>query len=307
MSPYAAERKILTHTAELAGKSLMRDFARRSTLPISEKGPSDFVSSADLAAQAVICAELSAAFPRHRFLLEEETTPQEAKPGESAAKLAPIGRHAAEKGDPAHAVEATHSVEAAHAAQGCFIVDPLDGTTNFLHGIPHFAVSIALEVEGQVVAGVVLNPATSETFWAAKGEGAWLGDRRLTVSAPKKTAHAIVGTGIPHLGRPAHARFLTSLARIMPEVAGIRRLGCAALDLAYVAAGRFDMFWEVGLSAWDIAAGQLLVTEAGGIVTGCGGEPLRLDGPDILATSGEALHRTAMRWVAAITNPNGEA
>jgi myo-inositol-1(or 4)-monophosphatase len=259
----------MTRAAELAGKGLMRDFARLSSLPITEKGPSDFVSSADHDAQAVIYSELAAAFPSHGFLLEEEAH------GPAAAQ-----RDA--------------------AAEARFIVDPLDGTTNFLHGIPHFAVSIALEVRGEVVVGVVLNPATSELFWAEKNAGSFRGDRRLTMSPRTKLAHCIVGTGIPHLGRPAHERFLGALARIMPEVAGIRRLGCAALDLAYVAAARFDMFWEVGLSPWDIAAGQLLVKEAGGIVTTCDGQPLRLEGPDILAANGEALHRTAMEWLGPI-------
>ena len=220
------------------------------------------MSSADHDAQAVLFAELSSAFPHHGFLLEEEAAAGE------------------------------------RAGDARFIVDPLDGTTNFLRGIPHFAVSVALEVEGDVVAGVVLNPATSELFSAAKDEGCRLGERRLRVSPPREIAHCVVGTGIPHLGRPGHERFLRSLAQMMPQVAGIRRFGSAALDLAYVAAGRFDMFWEVGFSPWDIAAGQLLVKEAGGIVTAWSGEPLKLDGPDILATSGEALHRIAMQWLA---------
>jgi myo-inositol-1(or 4)-monophosphatase len=262
MSLYFAERSAMLRAAELAAMGLMRDFARISSLPISEKGPSDFVSSADDDAQALIHTELSAAFPSYGFLLEEGTAARE------------------------------------RAAEARFIVDPLDGTTNFLHGIPHFAVSIALEVCGDVVAGVVQNPATSELFWAEKGEGSWLGERRLIVAAPRKIAHTIVGTGIPHVGRPGRERFLEVLAKMMPEVAGIRRLGSAALDLAYVAAGRFDMFWEAGLSPWDIAAGQLLVKEAGGIVTGCSGQPMRLDGPDILAASGEALHLTALSWMA---------
>jgi myo-inositol-1(or 4)-monophosphatase len=262
MSRYSAELKVMLRAAELAAKGLMRDFARLSSLPISEKGPSDFVSSADLDAQAVLCAELAGAFPRHGFLLEED---------------APMRQGAGE---------------------ARFIVDPLDGTTNFLHGIPHFAVSVALELEGNVAAGVVLNPTNSELFWAAKDEGSWLGERRIKVAPPKKIAHSLVGTGIPHLGRPGHERFMRSLARIMPQVAGIRRLGCAALDIAYVAAGRYDMFWEIGLSPWDVAAAQLLVKEAGGIVTTSDGEPFKLDSADILAASSEPLHRTAMSWLS---------
>jgi myo-inositol-1(or 4)-monophosphatase len=267
MFPDSTERNAMFRAVERAGQSLMRDFARLATLPITEKGPSDFVSSADLDAQAVLRAELSAAFPHCGFLLEEASdVPDAALDGraESGAR---------------------------------FIIDPLDGTTNFLRGIPHFAVSVALELRGEIVAGLVFNPPASEFFWAEKGQGCWLGERRLTV-ATTSIAHAIVGTGIPHLGRPAHERFLAALPRIMSEVAGIRRLGSASLDLANVAAGRFDMFWEVGLSPWDVAAGQLLVKEAGGIVTGCKGEPFRLDGPDILATNGHAMHTKALQWLA---------
>jgi myo-inositol-1(or 4)-monophosphatase len=252
----------MVRAAELAGQGLVHDFARLSSLPISEKGPSDFVSSADLDAQARISAELGTAFPGYGFLVEEETPDQ------------------------------------VNTSDTRFIIDPLDGTTNFLRGIPHFSVSIALESSGEVVAGVVFNPMTSELFWAEKDGGCWLGDRRVGVSSTTKIAHAIVGTGIPHLGRPEHAHFLSSLAKIMPEVAGIRRLGSAALDLAYVAAGRFDMFWERGLSPWDIAAGQLLVREAGGIVTKCNGAPMRLSDGDILATNGSRLHQKAVEWLA---------
>ena len=252
----------MVRAAELAGQGLVRDFARLSSLPISEKGPSDFVSSADLDAQARITAELATAFPSYGFLVEEEMP----------AKV--------------------------DASDARFIIDPLDGTTNFLRGIPHFVVSIAFESSGEIVAGVVLNPMTSELFWAEKDGGAWLGGRRIGVSSTTTTAHAIVGTGIPHLGRPEHALFLSSLAKIMPEVAGLRRLGSAALDLAYVAAGRFDMFWERGLSPWDVAAGQLLVREAGGIVTKCNGAPIRLGDRDILATNGPNLHQKAVDWLA---------
>jgi myo-inositol-1(or 4)-monophosphatase len=262
MSIYDGERKIMVRATELAAKSLMRDFARLSSLAISEKAPGDFVSSADLAAQEILVAELSAAFPHHGFLLEEEA-------------------------------DAGRAVRDAR-----FIVDPLDGTTNFLRGIPHFGVSVALEERGEIVVGVVMNPAMSELFWAEANEGSWLGARRLRVSTPRDIGHAVVATGIPHLGRPGHEPFLRSLAKIMPQVAGIRRLGSAALDLAYVAASRFDLFWEIGLSPWDIAAGQLLVKEAGGIVTMGNGKAWGLDSPDILAAVSEPWHRTALRWLA---------
>jgi myo-inositol-1(or 4)-monophosphatase len=231
-------------------------------LPMSEKGPADFVSSADIEAQRRITDELSAAFPDHGFLLEEE--------------------------DPTRGTR----------RDARFIIDPLDGTTNFLRGIPQFSISIALELGGDVVAGVIFHPPLGELFWAEKGGGAWLDDRRLQVAPAVPIARTVVGTGIPHLGRPGHEHFLASLPKIMPEVAAIRRLGSAALDLAYVAAGRFDMFWEIGLAPWDVAAAQLLVKEAGGIVTKCNGEPTRIDDGDVLATSGETLHARAVSWLS---------
>ncbi|MET0594852.1 MAG: inositol monophosphatase family protein [Polyangiaceae bacterium] len=263
MSNHSDARRAMIRAAELAGEGLVRDFARLATLPVSEKGPSDFVSSADIDAQRRITDELSAKFPGYGFLLEEE------------ASL------------PAATVDAR------------FIIDPLDGTTNFLRGIPHFSVSIALEVAGEIVVGVVLNPVQPELFWAEKNGGAWLGERRLRVSPPSTLARTVVGTGIPHLGRPDHAHFLGSIAKMMPEIGGIRRLGSAALDLAYVAAGRYDMFWERGLSPWDVAAAQLLVTEAGGIVTKSNGAPMGIEDRDVLASNGAALHTKAIAWLAS--------
>jgi myo-inositol-1(or 4)-monophosphatase len=169
-------------------------------------------------------------------------------------------------------------------------VDPLDGTTNFLRGVPHFAVSIALELEGELTAGVVFDPAKNELFWTEKGKGAWLGDARLRVSPEQVLSHAVVGTGVPHHGRGGHVRYLEALARVMPEVAGIRRFGAAALDLAYVAAGRFDGFFELGLASWDVAAGMLLVREAGGKVTKSDGTATDLTSRNVLATCGGPLH-----------------
>jgi myo-inositol-1(or 4)-monophosphatase len=145
-------------------------------------------------------------------------------------------------------------------------VDPLDGTTNFLHGLPHFAISIALEREGVLVAGVVFNPVRDELFWAEKGTGAYLNDRRLRVAGRNDLRDALFATGIPYHGRPGHEVFLQEAERIMGKSAGLRRYGAASLDLAYVAAGRFDGFWERGLAPWDVAAGAVLVREAGGVV-----------------------------------------
>ena len=254
----------MVRAAERAAAGLMRDFARLESLLITVKRPSDFVSSADLEAQETLRSELASACPTHGFLLEEGASPT------------------------------------APAAEARFIIDPLDGTTNFLHGIPQFSISIALEAKGEIVAGVVLNPASAELFWAEKDEGAWLGDRRLRVSRRTQLDHCVAGTGIPHLGRPSHDAFLAALARIMPLVAGVRRLGSAALDLAFVAAGRFDFFWEIGLAPWDVAAAQLLVREAGGVVTKCDGQPMHIDDGDVLATNGEPLHRTVVGLLAAV-------
>jgi len=152
-------------------------------------------------------------------------------------------------------------------------VDPLDATTNFLHAIPHFAISIALAREGQIVAGVVYNPASDEMYVSEKGQGAFGGAHRLRVAARRELSQALIGCGVPHLGKAAeHPRFKAELAAVMARVVNVRRMGCASLDLAYVAAGRFDAFWERGLHSWDIAAGELLVREAGGYVSGADGE-----------------------------------
>ena len=243
----------MVRAARRAAESLRADFARPDLLDVRAKGASDFVSNADLAAQAIVRAELSAAFPDHGLMLEEGDD-------RAAARGAPR-----------------------------FIVDPLDGTTNFVHGIPHFAVSIALEVDGAIVAGTVVNAATDEVFWAERGLGAWLGERRINVSSEQALDRTIVGTGIPHHARGDHPPYLEAIAPIMRDVAGIRRFGSAALDLAYVAAGRFEAFFETGLAPWDVAAGVILVREAGGIVTRTDGVIEDLSG-NVLAAAHAPLH-----------------
>jgi myo-inositol-1(or 4)-monophosphatase len=175
-----------------------------------------------------------------------------------------------------------------------WIVDPLDGTTNFLHGIPIFSISIALERQGQLVAGVVYNPAMDELYTAERGGGALLNDRRLRVAGRSKLSDAVIGTGVPHLGRGHHGNFLVELRNVMGEVSGIRRLGSAALDLAYVAAGRMDGFWEQGLSPWDIGAGILLIREAGGFVSDKAGGQDMFDTGDLVAGN-EAIHRALLK------------
>jgi myo-inositol-1(or 4)-monophosphatase len=221
----------MTAAAQKAARGLKRDFGEVEQLQVSRKGPSDFVSAADVRAEKVLRIELTKARPKFGFLLEEG--------GEI-------------KGEDGH-----------HR----WIVDPIDGTTNFLHGIPHFAISIGLEMDGEIIAGLVFNPITDEMFYAEKGKGAFLNDRRLRVSARDTLGDALLATGIPFRGRPGHAPFLAELERVMPAVAGVRRAGTASLDLAYVAAGRYDGYWEKGLQPWDIAAGILLVREAGGFIS----------------------------------------
>ena len=217
---------VMLRAAEKAAKSLIRDFGEVEQLQVSQKGPADFVSNADLKAEKIVRIELAKARPAFGFLMEESG--------------------------------ATAGADKANR----WIVDPLDGTTNFLHGLPHWAVSIALEREGEVVAGVIYEPIRDELFWAEKGQGAYLNAQRLRVSERRRLDEALVATGAPFRGHGNHPLFLTQIAAVMAETAGIRRFGSAALDLAYVAAGRFDAFWETHLKPWDIAAGSLIVTGA---------------------------------------------
>jgi myo-inositol-1(or 4)-monophosphatase len=218
--------------ARAAGRRLIRDFGEVENLQVSRKGPSDFVSTADKKAEEILRDRLEKARPGYGFLLEEAGT--------------------------VTGTDKTHR----------FIVDPLDGTLNFLHGIPHFSISVALEREGKLRAGVVFDPMRNELFWAEEGEGAWLENKRLRVASRKKLSEAVVTTGIPQLGKDGFEKFMDELVAVRNEVAGVRRFGSAALDLAWVAAGRFDGFWERGLSLWDVAAGFVLVQEAGGMVVG---------------------------------------
>lgn len=238
---------VMVRAADKAARGLKRDFGEVEQLQVSVKGPADFVSQADIRAERAIRDELKRARPTFGFLMEESGV----IPGED-----PDNR---------------------------WIVDPLDGTTNFLHGIPHFAISIALETKGEFVAGVILDPIKDELFIAEKGNGAWLNDRRLRVSARKQISHALVATGIPFSEYGDHGRFLNELRSVMPAVSGVRRLGAAALDLAYVAAGRYDGFWERGLAAWDFAAGVVIVREAGGFVSEIEGGSVNADSPSLLA------------------------
>jgi myo-inositol-1(or 4)-monophosphatase len=252
---------VMVQAATKAGRSLARDFGEVQNLQVSLKGPGDYVSQADRKAEEIIYNELLKARPGYSFLMEESGT--------------------VKGSDDQHR----------------WIIDPLDGTTNFLHGIPIFAVSIALERQGVLVAGLIYNPAMDELYTAERGGGAFLNDRRLRVAARSKLTDAVIGCGLPHLGRGHHGNFLVELRNVMAEVSGVRRMGSASLDLAYVAAGRMDGFWETGLSAWDIAAGVLMIREAGGFVSDmAGGQAMLEDGG--IAAGNEAIHRALLKTVA---------
>lgn len=231
MSQWSANINVMIKAARYAGRSLMRDFKEVENLQVSAKGPGDFVSRADLKAEEILKEELMEARPNYGFCGEESTEIKGADPTRR------------------------------------WIVDPLDGTTNFLHGLPHWAISMALEHKGEIVAAVVFDPSGEEMFIAEKGGGAWLNDKRIRVSGRKRMIEMIFATGLPFGGRGDLPETLQDLARILPVSAGVRRWGAASLDLAYTAAGRYDGYWERRLNVWDMAAGLLLVKEAGGLTT----------------------------------------
>ena len=243
MSKPSALGNVIIEAARKAGRSLARDFGEVEFLQVSKKGPADFVSNADHRAEETIYEYLSKARPGYGFVMEERGI-----------------------------VEGSDKTNR-------FIVDPLDGTLNFLHGQPHYAVSIALEREGKLFSGAVYDVAKNEIFWAETGRGAWLGQRKLRVAGRKRLEEAVVATGTPWIGKAEeyHDRFGREIVAMTRAVAGIRRYGSAALDLAWVAAGRFDGFWESHLKPWDIAAGMFLVREAGGAVS-------EINGGDVLET-----------------------
>lgn len=257
MSLMSANMNIMIKAARRAGRSLMRDFGEVEHLQVSAKGPGDFVSRADLKAESLLKEDLMEARPNYGWLAEE---------GAEEAGADPTRR---------------------------WIVDPLDGTTNFLHGLPHWAISIGLEHKGEIVAAVIFNPAGEELFAAEKGAGAWLNDKRLRVSGRSSMIQMIFATGLPFGGRADLPETLQDLARILPGCAGVRRWGAASLDLAYTAAGRYDGFWERNLKPWDMAAGILMVKEAGGFVDSMtkGNNPIE-DG-DIIAANDQVFERFA--------------
>ena len=253
MSQWSANINVMIKAARKASRSLMRDFKEVENLQVSSKGPGDFVSRADLKAEEILKEELLETRPNYGFC------------GEEGAEI---------KGaDPTRR----------------WIVDPLDGTTNFLHGLPHWAISIALEHKGQIVAAVVFNPIGEEMFIAEKGGGAWLNDKRIRVSGRSRMIEMIFATGLPFGGRGDLPDTLQDLARILPACAGVRRWGAASLDLAYIAAGRYDGYWERRLKVWDIAAGLLLVTEAGGLITSVFKDGDCMEDGSVIATNGQVF------------------
>ena len=244
---------VMANAAQKAAKRLLRDFAEVEQLQVSVKGPSDFVSQADIRAEQILREELNKARPGYAFLLEEA------------------------------------GASGSDNWTWRWVVDPLDGTTNFLHGIPHWAISIGLERRlpdggSEIAAGLVYAPTVDEMFWAEKGVGAYVNERRLRVSARREFKDAVFATGIPFaaVSAPRRHAFSRTLAALMPQVAGVRRFGAAALDLAWVAAGRYDGFWELGLKPWDMSAGLLLVREAGGYATSPS-DPDPRDSGDVVA------------------------
>ena len=265
LAPRSATITVMIRAAFAAAKSLKRDFGEVENLQVSEKGPGDFVSHADVKAERTLRAELARTRPEYGFLGEEG--------GET-------------RGD----------------GRNRWIVDPIDGTTNFLRGVPHFAISIGLEREGEIIAGVIYQPISDELFWAEKGNGAFIDtpnarSRRLRVSGRKDPARALVATGIPNVGRGGHDAYHPKLETVAKRTAGIRRWGAASLDFAFVAAGRYDAFFEFGLAPWDVAAGILMVREAGGVVSDISGKPYELGGPSLLA-SNFGLHAPMIELLA---------
>ena len=260
---HSAVLNVMIKAARRAGRSLKRDLGEIEHLQVSLKGPRNFVTAADRRAEQIVYEELAKARPAYGFLGEE---------GGARAGTDTSYR---------------------------WIVDPLDGTTNFLHGIPHFAVSIALERDGAIVAGLTYNPANEELFIAERGKGAFLNDQRIRVAARERLADAVVACGLPHYGRGSDLALARSeIAAAQQNFAGLRRYGAATLDLAWIAAGRLDAYWERDLSPWDLAAGLILVREAGGFVSDCDGHDAVLTKGQIVAGN-DTMHRELLRLLKA--------
>ena len=254
MAAWSPNINIMIKAAEKAARSLIRDFGEIEQLQVSKKGPSDFVSAADTRAEEIIHDELIKSRPTFGFLMEEK--------GEIKGS---DGQHR-------------------------WIIDPLDGTSNFLNGIPHWATSIALEKDNEIIAGITYDSIRQEIFWVEKGKGAFMRSKRLRVSGRERMDNCIVGSGSPSKGRGNHEVFLKNIEKVLPKTASFRRMGAATLDLAYVAAGRLDGFWEYGIKEWDMAVGYLMVREAGGFATCINGKQNPVYSGNILAANPE-IHK----------------
>lgn len=260
---------IMIRAAEKAGRSLIRDFGEVEQLQVSRKGPGDFVSAADRRAEEIIQKELERARPGYGFIMEESGTIKGSD-----------GEHT-------------------------WIIDPLDGTTNFLHGVPHWCISIALEKAGEIICALVFDPIRSEIFRAEKGQGAFMGNKRLRVSGRSNFENALITTGSPQRAREDQDRFLAEYAAVMNRVPGLRRFGAAALDIAYVAAGRFEGFWERDLNPWDIAAGYLLIQESGGLISQISGKSDPIYKGDVIAANSSLF--TDLRTLVHSASANKDA
>jgi myo-inositol-1(or 4)-monophosphatase len=260
---HSALINVMVKAARRAGRSLKRDLGEIEHLQVSLKGPANFVTKADKRAEEMLHDDLTKARPGYGFIGEEGGS-----------------RDGADK---------SHT----------WIVDPLDGTTNFLHGIPHFAISIGLQREGVMIAGLIYNPANDDLYIAERGKGAFLNDARLRVAGRRQLIECVIACGLPHIGRGDHALSRDEMTELQPRVAGLRRFGAAALDMAYIAAGRFDGYWERNLQPWDLAAGTIIVREAGGIVTGITGDDDALQTGHVVCGN-EYVHAELVKILKAV-------
>ena len=254
MNSISPNLNVMIKASEKASKILIRDFGEIEKLQVSRKGPKDFVTNSDLKTEKIIIEELKKARPNFSIISEEDGS------------------------------------ELNNDKDNTWIIDPIDGTTNFMHGNPNFAISIAAEINGKLEAAIIYSPITDEMFTAERGKGSFLNDKRIRIATRKKLSDTILVTGIPHLGRGDKELFIKEMNKIIPEVAGIRRSGSAALDLAWIAAGRYDIFWERGLEIWDIAAGVLLVREAGGFAKGLDGSEKNLWEGNVIAGNDDIIN-----------------
>jgi len=253
---------VMVNAAQKAGRGLRRAFSEIEKLQVSRKGPSEYVTEADHRAERTIFEELQHARPKFGFNMEKSGI-----------------------------IDGSDN-------SNRWIIAPLDGTLNFIHGLPHFAVSIGLERDREIFAGVVYEPITDQLFWAEKGKGAFLNENRIRVSTRRKMNESLFATGIPFAGREGHGAFLTELENVMAVSAGVRRFGAPSLDLAYVATGRYDGFWENGLRPWEMAAGMIIVREAGGYVTDYDGKNNMLSSGSIIV-SNDHLHTPLKKLINA--------